>query len=646
MRSVWMSVVAFSVAVTISVAALNQPVQSPGTGVVAGLVVDATTGRPLGGAVVTLAIAAGADAVIPATAPTPAAAQRRGVAVANAEGRFVFRDVPAGAFTITTTLDGFAPGMSGRKRPGGPGRSLQLADAARITNVRIEMWKLAAISGYVRDESGEPVVGLAMNVLRLVMNGGRPELTFSGGEATDDRGYYRAFNLMPGSYVVGFRGNWNTISVAAADEYGAAVTAGTAGAITSQWASTGAIRIQGKRLTVGEWATHFNEWEPAPLPGPDGTVLRYPNLFYPNAVSPSDATIITIAPGDERSGVDFTLGSVTAVRVSGVLTGPEGPAAGHGVRLYPAERSTPAFPVPVAYGQTDAAGRFALIGVTPGSYVVQAYRVQPAVTFRPPSPAGAGAPPGARAEPAAGPTTVPVPLFAEAPVTVGSSHVDNVSLTLRPGTRISGRVRFEGASQPTAAALQKMTVTIRPQSGTLPGSSDASVDADGRFSFAGFPPGRYVLFAATPPGPGWTISSFRISGIDAAGQAFTLGDSDVTDAVLTFTDRITTLSGNVTTGTAASDPAGSTVVIFPADIDAWIAAGMSARRTASAPVSAGGTFTLRVPLPGEYLAVAVPPEIAPDIDRELIKGVLSSAVRVSLLAGESKTMSLTLARIK
>jgi hypothetical protein len=46
------------------------------------------------------------------------------------------------------------------------------------------------------------------------------------------------------------------------------------------------------------------------------------------------------------------------------------------------------------------------------------------------------------------------------------------------------------------------------------------------------------------------------------------------------------------------------------------------------------------------VAVAVPPEIAPDLDRELIKRVLPSAVRVSLLAGESKTMSLTLARIK
>ena len=178
------------------------------------------------------------------------------------------------------------------------------------------------------------------------------------------------------------------------------------------------------------------------------------------------------------------------MRVSGVLTGPDGPAAGHGVRLHPADCSTLAFDVPVAYGQTDSAGRFGLVGITPGSYVVQAYRVQPAMTFRPPPPPGAGAPPGARGELPADPASASPPLFAHAPITVGTSHVDNVALTLRPGTKISGRVVFEGASAPAAAALQTITVTIRPLFGTLPGSTEARVDADGRFSFAGYPAGR------------------------------------------------------------------------------------------------------------------------------------------------------------
>jgi hypothetical protein len=252
-----------------------------------------------------------------------------------------------------------------------------------------------------------------------------------------------------------------------------------------------------------------------------------------------------------------------------------------------------------------------------------------------------------RGEPAAEPANASPPLFAEAPVSVGSSHVDTVALALRPGTRISGRVAFDGAAaQPTAAALQKTTVTIRPLVGTFPGATDARVDADGRFSFAGFPPGRYFLFAATPPAPPWTVLSFRIGSVDAAGQAFTLGVTDVTDAVLTFTDQSMTLLGTVTASGGKSDVAGSTVVIFPADSDEWIKQGMSARRTASAPIAASGAFALRVALPGDYIAVAIPPDLAPDIDREFISRVLPSAVRVSLRPGESKTLSLTMARMK
>jgi hypothetical protein len=652
MRRIRLATIAVACLLGVVVGATSQSPQTGGTGVVAGQVVNATTGQPLGGAVVTLALSgAGPDSVIPGNAPMAPAAQRRGVAVTNGEGRFVFRDLPAGSFVITTTLDGYAPGMSGRKRPGGPGQSFTIGAGARTTDARIDMWKLASISGYVRDEHGEPVIGLAMNTLRVVMNGGRPELTFSGGEATDDRGYYRAFNLMPGAYVVGFRSSWNTVSIATADEHRAAVAAGGAGAAAAarmqQPISTGVLNIQGKQLNFGEWAVHFNEWEPPALPGPNDTVLRYPNMFHPNALSTSEAAVIALRPGEDRTGIDFALQYVPSVRVSGVLMGPEGPAAGHGIRLYPADGTVPAFPVPVAYGQTDAAGRFALLGVTPGSYVVEAYRVRSGTMFRVPPPPPPPPPELLRA--AGKPVPEPVDtsaLFASAPVTVGTSHVDNVSLMLKPGTPITGRVLFDGAAaKPAAAALQKTTVTIRPLSGTLPGSTDARVDAEGRFAFSGFPPGRYVLFAATAPGPEWAIASFQIAGVDAAGQAFELGDTGAS-AVLTFTDKFMTLSGTVAAGAAKSDVAGSTVVIFPADTEEWIKTGMSPRRTASTPSSASGAFSVRVPLPGDYVAVAVPPEIAPDIDREFIKRVLPSAVRISLLPGESKTVSLTLARVK
>jgi hypothetical protein len=277
--------------------------------------------------------------------------------------------------------------------------------------------------------------------------------------------------------------------------------------------------------------------------------------------------------------------------------------------------------------------------------VVSAYRVQRVGGFRVLPPA-AGAPPGARVEQVAANPNAPAPLFGETPVAVGAAHVDNVTVTLRPGARISGRVMFDGAAaQPAAAALQKIAMTIRPLTGTVPGTTEARVDAEGRFSFAGYPPGRYVLFSATPPGPEWSIASFRIGGIDAAGQAFTLGETDINDAVLTFTDKSISLSGTVRPPDGKGD-ADATVVLVPADTEAWIRSGMSPRRMASFATTDSGSYQIRVALPGDYLVFAIPAEIAPDIDRAFLKRFLPSAVRVTLAAGDSKAQPLAIARVR
>jgi hypothetical protein len=93
--------------------------------------------------------------------------------------------------------------------------------------------------------------------------------------------------------------------------------------------------------------------------------------------------------------------------------------------------------IPVGYATTDDAGRFAFLGVTPGSYTVRAYCLQPAgpaFRFAPPA---AGAPPITEVERVA-PGAAESPLFAETEVSVGASHVDDLSLALRPGASASG----------------------------------------------------------------------------------------------------------------------------------------------------------------------------------------------------------------
>jgi hypothetical protein len=511
------------------------------------------------------------------------------------------------------------------------------------------MWRLGAISGTVRDDRGEPATGVAVTVLRRVMNNGRMELTFSGGGGgpADDRGRYRVSNLMPGTYAVVVNSVLRTHAVIDLDSYHASAAAGTVTPLLRKFRETGVLNISDNTgaLVVDEWQLSTSNSNPRPLPGPNGTVLLHPRTFYPAARASGDATLVTIAPGTDRSGVDLTLPLVSGMRVSGTLTTPDGPASNFGLRIFPVSASDPSFDIPTGYAMTDTRGRFAFLAVAPGAYVIRAYRVQPTgPLFVPPS---AGDPAGTRVE-VIEPSASPIPSwFGELAVTVGSSHVDGLAMSMQPGARVSGRIIFEGSTPaPPAARLQQISVAIRPQFGILDGpANDGRANAQGQFATQGFAPGRYVVQSVTSPGPEWTLSSIRFGTTEVAGQAFTIGTQDVGDVAITFSDKSITLTGDVRATESGAAP-DTTVILFPADYQAWIASGMSPRRTATAMTSATGTYQMKVPLPGDYIVVAIPPDIAPEIDAEFVKRFSAAGVRVSLAAGDSKTQALTLARVR
>jgi hypothetical protein len=124
-----------------------------------------------------------------------------------------------------------------------------------------------------------------------------------------------------------------------------------------------------------------------------------------------------------------------------------------------------------------------------------------------------------------------------------------------------------------------------------------------------------------------------------------LDTRDVTDVVVTFTDRATTLSGTV----RAADPghgAESTILVVPANLEDWLATGMSPLRTATFDVPASGAYRLPITVPGDYVIVALPPELTISMEPEFLKRATPSGVRVTIAAGESKTQPLTISRIR
>lgn len=629
-----------------------------GTAVVAGLVIDATSNRPIAGAVVTLVSGAPAPPPTPGTPvrPTPppagAAAPRRAVAVANSDGRFVFRDLPPGPYTLTTALGfgAYSPGAYGRRRPNGPSRALTVVAGARMNDVVLHMWPNAVITGTLRDDRGEPVVGVGVWALRRVMANGRQELTFDGGavEASDDRGRFRLTGLQPGAYLVCTRAATQTVSLETASAYQSAVTAGTTAEMRRGWIETGGVWPQRGGVASGDWMAAGSSAEIQPLPGPNGTVLVQAPACAPGASGPAEARIVTLAAGDERDGVDLTLALVPGVRVSGVLMGPNGPVPNSGLRIYQAGGAGELrHEIPLGYSLSDSSGRFAFLGVTPGSYVVRAYRVTPTTPLNVPVPQAAGAPGPVRGEVLPPPDNPPAAVFAEADVTVGGADVDGVALTYSQGARISGHVVFEGATPaPAAAQLQRMQIAMRPVDAPVSGlPGDTRVTADGTFTTPAYPPGRHMVTGVVAPGPDWVLSSIRIAGVDATGQAFTLAGKDVDDAVITFTDRRMSVQGRVQSA-GASSSAEATVVLLPSDAEAWFASGMSAMRVAAVATGPDGAYRLDVPLPGDYVLVAVPPEVDPVVDPEFISRFGSSGVRLAFAPGDAKTQALTLGRAR
>ena len=114
-----------------------QPMGS-GSGVIFGQVTEGDSNRPVAGALVTLGI--------------PGAQPIR--VMADGQGRFGFRDLPRGRFNLSSARPGWVDGAYGRTRPAGPTLPLVLADGEKVSGVTVPMWRFAAVTGMVIDESG------------------------------------------------------------------------------------------------------------------------------------------------------------------------------------------------------------------------------------------------------------------------------------------------------------------------------------------------------------------------------------------------------------------------------------------------------------------------------------------------------------
>ena len=97
-------------------------------------------------------------------------------AMTDAEGRYEFRDLPAGRFNLSVTKSGFVSMQYGQKRPFEPGRPIELAEAQPLDKADVSLPRGSVLSGRVLDEFGEPVADASVEAMRLQFLNGRRRL--------------------------------------------------------------------------------------------------------------------------------------------------------------------------------------------------------------------------------------------------------------------------------------------------------------------------------------------------------------------------------------------------------------------------------------------------------------------------------------
>ena len=105
----------------------------------------------------------------------------------DAEGRFEFRDLPAGRFTLQATKSGYVSVQYGQTRPFESGKPIELADKQSVDNADIGMPRGSVISGRVVDEYGDPIPDVSVTAMRQSWQGGRRRLVPSPGRIAPDK---------------------------------------------------------------------------------------------------------------------------------------------------------------------------------------------------------------------------------------------------------------------------------------------------------------------------------------------------------------------------------------------------------------------------------------------------------------------------
>ncbi len=598
------------------------PRAAPATGAITGVVTDGATGKPIGGATVTFTSLDGPS-------------DTHGT-VTDPQGRFVFlRLPPSSSGEVTASKSGYTRGGLPR------GATIAVKQGEWVSNVTLTMWRHGGISGRVVDEANEPVVGIPVRVLRVILAAGVPHVAPGPVGTTDDRGMYRIAALRAGNYLVMVP----SVQSSAPATTSALTLAGrrTAAAANEPPLINGVgLNMGGDRLVIGNYVT--------PPPASD-RLMAYPTVFYPGARLLTNATTIDLAAGQERAGVDFSIRPVPAVRVSGTVISAGAIDPNLVLRLLPRGSENLGVGSEQATALVSASGAFTFLGVPSGSYTIDAglnvTQLSAGGMSGPSTPGMLGEQFGVDPAPSASDGVAIVMRrsdvieheWAELPIDVGADDVTGLRVTLRPSITVSGEVVWDGPPGGRTwvliepAAGDARLYPTRPTSFPLPPHL---------FSVTGLRAGEYVIRPLVPTGT--TVVRIVANGQDVTTQTIDTSSGDISGVVVTMTTKTTKISGSVRGVTGPAQP--TSVVAFPVEKRQWSRYGLTPL-TIAVDSFLGQRYTLTGLPPGEYFVIAIDAASGGAWkDPAWLEAASRVATRVTLKWEEPVTVDLSLSRVQ
>jgi hypothetical protein len=570
----------------------------------------------------------------------------------DAKGRFIFTRLPAGTnYSLNVSAPGYLDGGFNRKPGALTGPRLLLEDAQWLQDADVALWKPAAVSGIVRDERGDPLVGIPVRLLKGIRPGGRRHWASGPIVTTDDRGHYRIAGLLPGDYVVHVPSVQISLPSGEIRLYRAPMRGASTGAPSSADAAPSLKIIRrpdGSGLVAG-------------YPTPRDTAGSvYPPTFHPAAASVDQAIPIRLEFGDDRTDVDVQLIPRPAVAVSGQVIGPPEAVAGIIVRLVAAGNESLGLGGETGLAKADARGGFVFPVVPEGTFTIVASRSVSEYQMSGGFSRASLLPPGSNpfinrisnsripGDEAINFNTAAMSgtdIDARVLVSVGREPLSDVIVATTPTVTVSGSFLWDGSEAPPDVPALAASVRLEPADGDLSKGQYFSrlvrpADAGATpmtFSIQNVKPGRY-----------WVSTLMGVVGATWNGRDLfempleVTGDAPITGVVVELSTTPLIIKGTVhdEDGTPAESGA---VLLFPDRPDAWRDIGVSGGRFKTASIGGDGTFQFIGIARGSYLMVAVPASDAGrGTDPDYLAGVAGRAVRVQIATGSTVIQDLRL----